>query len=1435
MAGQAASGFRIDARGCRTRTLLAGGSLLALALGISPGAAQSMLFWDGDNPALHGNNTVDGGSGTWTAGLGPLDSHWTDQTGASISGFTPNPGFAVFQGSAGTVTINSGQGSVGVTGISFAVDGYQIVGAPLALRGANGATVISVGDGTGASGAMTASIAAQISGNSRLVKEGRGTLELGGANAFSGGTAIRSGVIRLLNERALGAGPITMSDGTTLSFAVSPWQTMGSVSIEGGVNFDVDQYQDASLNQAISGTGGFTKSGLGTLSLYGDNSFGGDIHVKEGRLWVDNWSGQADRAIPDAARVTVDAGAVIAFQKGETIGALTGAGLVDITYAGDLGLKVVHAEDAIFAGNISGGDPARPGFPPSYGFTKAGTGKLVLSGSSDSQTAFLVNGGALVVDGSIASGLVDVGSGNLSGSGRIAGAVQVYGGTITGHSGQTLTIGGRLSLAPASIVDVSLGAPGNAPIFSVAGNLILDGTLNISDAGGFGAGVYRLMTYGGALTDRGLVVGAMPGGVATGDLSVQTSVTGQVNLVSSVGATLAFWDGGNPASHGNGRVDGGSGDWRADGNNWTDQAGAMNGRFKPLPTFAIFQGSAGIVTVDDRAGAISATGIQFSTDGYRLEGSAIDLQGTGGQSIIRVGNGSPSGAGTTATIASVLSGNTTLIKNDYGTLILEGTNTYSGGTAIRGGTLQVSRDDNLGALAGALSLSDGTLKTTASFETMRAITLAGTGGFDVAAGTTLGLASAVAGDGDLVKQGSGTLILAGAGSYRNTFVRAGTLVGNAGSISGNLNNAATVVFDQSTDASFAGDAMALDGTKGVLIKRGPGALTLTGKSLLDWQVEAGSLVSSADRFAGNISIGAGTAFNLRQMSDASYAGTVSGVGNLLKQGDGLLQLTGDSSAFAGATLVESGVLSVAGKLGGTVDVRPGARLQGNGSIGTVSVAGTVAPGNSIGTLNIAGDIYLVSGSTYEVEVAGNGASDRIAATGKATLAGSKVAVTALDAKTSYLDGRSYTILTAAGSITGSFDPAVLSRSAFLDAALLQSANTIDLKIALKETGPVFGKVANTYNQKQTAGALDTLQQSGAPLALYNKLLLLSADEARAAFDGLSGEVNASTVTGLLEDSRFTRDAINDRLRSAFETVGAEPLPLIGYGEDAQDIKTASFAPAERYGAWGSVFGSWGHFGSDGNAAKLSRSIGGFVTGVDGLITDDVRLGFLAGYSHSSLRVDDRRSSASADNYHLGIYGGTAWGALALRSGLAYTWSQIDSSRQVAFPGFTDSLTGDYRAGTTQVFGELGYGIKAGTVAIEPFANLAYVNVHTNGFSEQGGASTLTVYGGSNDSTFTTLGFRASSDLDIGAARATVRGMIGWRHAYGDVTPTVSQAFTGSNAFTIAGAPIAKDAAVIEAGLDLAIAPQATLGVSYHGQVGSRTSDHGVRADLNIRF
>lgn len=369
---------------------------------------------------------------------------------------------------------------------------------------------------------------------------------------------------------------------------------------------------------------------------------------------------------------------------------------------------------------------------------------------------------------------------------------------------------------------------------------------------------------------------------------------------------------------------------------------------------------------------------------------------------------------------------------------------------------------------------------------------------------------------------------------------------------------------------------------------------------------------------------------------------------------------------------------------------------------------------------------------------------------------------------------------------------------------------------------------------ETAAAA-AIEGLGIGKPFYDLAVTLNGTDAADLFAQLPGEVYGSTVSGLIENSQLVGSQMNDRLRSAFETVGAAPLPVMAYGDDARDITTASIRTTERYGAWGSAFGSWGSTDSDGNAAKLSRSTGGFVTGIDGLVTDDWRLGFLAGYSHSSFKVDESKSSAASDNYHLGLYGGTEWGALAFRSGLAYTWSKIDSNRRFAFQNVADGLSSSYRAGTTQVFGEFGYGMKAGAVAFEPFANLAYVNTRTNGFTEKGGVTALTVYGGSNDITFTTLGLRASTDFDLGTIKATARGMIGWRHAFGDVAPTVTQAFTGSNAFTVAGAPIARDSAALEAGLDFAVAPTATLGISYQGQLASNARDHGVRADLNVKF
>ncbi|MNY52043.1 Extracellular serine protease precursor [compost metagenome] len=91
------------------------------------------------------------------------------------------------------------------------------------------------------------------------------------------------------------------------------------------------------------------------------------------------------------------------------------------------------------------------------------------------------------------------------------------------------------------------------------------------------------------------------------------------------------------------------------------------------------------------------------------------------------------------------------------------------------------------------------------------------------------------------------------------------------------------------------------------------------------------------------------------------------------------------------------------------------------------------------------------------------------------------------------------------------------------------------------------------------------------------------------------------------------------------------------------------------------------------------------------------------------------------------------------------------------------------------------------------------------------------------------------DIELGQMNGTVRGLIGWRHAFGDLTPQSTVAFSGGNTFSVSGAAIAEDAAVIEIGADLALSPNSTLGLGYGGQFGSSNTDQRLQANLSIRF
>jgi fibronectin-binding autotransporter adhesin len=275
--------------------------------------------------------------------------------------------------------------------------------------------------------------------------------------------------------------------------------------------------------------------------------------------------------------------------------------------------------------------------------------------------------------------------------------------------------------------------------------------------------------------------------------------------------------------------------------------------------------------------------------------------------------------------------------------------------------------------------------------------------------------------------------------------------------------------------------------------------------------------------------------------------------------------------------------------------------------------------------------------------------------------------------------------------------------------------------------------------------------------------------------------------------------------------------------------------SDRVAVWTKGFGAWGHTSGSGGSASLSDSTGGAFVGADGLVGDRWRVGGLFGYSHSNFDVDSRSSTAGSDNYHVGLYGGTQFGNLGVRLGAAYSWQNIDSARSIAFANFSDHTSASYDAGTAQAFGELGYRIELGRAALEPFANLAYVSLHTGAFDEAGGDAALQSEGDTVNTAFSTLGVHASSDFAIGSTLLTARGTLGWQHAFGVHTPTASVALAGGQAFDVAGVPIARDAALVGVGVNAAVTAKLSLGVSYSGKLAGGADDHSFIANLNYRF
>lgn len=1378
-----------------------------ISLGADIGLANALTSFSANANHFSADAGIRAGSIAITTQGGPIQ-----QNGAFVS--------------TGTTAFNAGTHDITLTNAGNDLgSSVSLAGANITVNSATDLTVSSLspasnGNVSLSSGGTVVQPQDLVTSGTVAVASRGGTFATGG-RVTGGSVALQGDTGITLNHAVTSAGTLSLD-----SAHGSANQTAGAIT---AATFTAHVGGDIALTSAANAIGAigdvtaddFTLANTLTTTLTGNvNVNHAELISPQGTVITGN--------LQASVWTRIDASSLLSVGNGGTLGTLNSDVIDDGT------LVFNRSDVASFTGALAG----------SGHLVKAGTGTLLFDGDAAPYTGdTTVQGGQLVVGSTVGSsaqlnGNVSVASGaGLGGHGRIVGDVALAGGAALspGHSIGTLTVDGDLLMADGSVYDAELGASGVGDKVVVTGALSLgDVTLNVSDAGGMGPGVYTLFAYGTnlATTHGGLHFGSTPTGH---DLQLQY-LTGskQINLIDYTGTTLHYWNANGLASAT--QMGGGSGTWSASSSTWTDGQGSFTGPMAPQPGFAIFGGAPGTVTADASAGALSVTGMQFLSDGYRLTGDAVDLVGSpGGAPTLRVGDGSQSSAGYVATIDNVLTGTQGLNKADAGTLVLGGLNTYRGTTTISGGVLAVSDDRNLGDAANGVQLQGGALRITgtADASTDRALMLVSSGGIDIAdAAQHFAWNGAISGTGGFSKLGAGTLVLDHANSYSGTTVLgAGTLsLGDSAAIgSGGLSlrdgsalalangvslgnavdvaGSASVAVDSGASATLSGDLT--DGASaGSLFKTGTGTLRMTGHTAYTGTttIDAGTLYVGDGGTHGVLpsAIVNRGALVLDRSDDVTYGGTLSGSGAFQKLGTNALRLTGDSSAFSGTSAI-AGTLQLDGALGGSLAFANGAVLTGTGKAGSASFASgselSPAGRGTVGSLSFSGDLTLAAGARYIVDVTDAGASDSVAVGGKASLQGGSVV--SLGSGTQWRTHATYRILTATGGVGGTFAN-VSSDLAFLTPSLVYSANAVDLTLSRNDRD--FADIAGTRNQRATAAAAESLGSG----AVYDAIVAMDGAGALRAFDHLSGEIHANLRGALADDDRYQRDAINQHLRVT-QAEGAD----------------------EASGAWASVWGHWGHHDGDGNAARLSANGSGLLVGADTGLGDDTRLGVALGTGHVSASA--RGDSATGDTRTAALYGSGQYGHVLLQAGALYSYRDIDTHRTIDVDTLGRRVGGSQHARSAQVFVEGAYAFRFDHASLAPFANVARQQLRTDGLHEQPGPAALDVQGDTSAQTFATLGLRGDWTLSREGG-VSAFGSVGWQHAWGDTETFSRQRFVaGGDTFRVAGTPIAQNAGVATLGLRFQPTPSVTIDASYMGQFASDAKDQAARVNVNWAF
>lgn len=957
-----------------------GNTTIGTAGGVTTGTLR--LTASGALPVSNSQSVVTVYSGTLD-----LNNYNATSYGSLVLGGGGSGSTAIITTGTGTLTLNGNLTYDATNNPNGATLAGKLALAKDVSNGSLNTHTFTVGDSAATNNDLT--ISANISdasgaGSGNIVKAGTGTLVLTGTNSYTGTTNITTGTVQIGNggtAGSIGTGAVTIASGANLA-----------------INLTGTGASAFTLANAISGTGSILQSGTGTTILSGNSaSFGGNTNVTTGALVAAN----ANALGNSTANVTVGSGAALGLRGNITLAAgnltLNGTGLNGSgalysdsgsnTVAGNI---YVASDTTINAstGNLTLGKVYLSANALDSTLTlNADTGRsIIASGLIDDHTntyyrlnlGFTGSGNLTLSDASGFYGNITVGAANGSSTGTLllgaSGALPsrnssanltIYSGTLDLNNYDAtaygnIVLGGGASGSVAAIKtgtgtltlnhDLTYDATNSPNGATISGNILFNAGAHTVTIGDSSAAVSDL-TISGNLTDLGSASAASiyKYGNGTLTLSGNNSYTGLMSIqtgVVSVQSNNALGSSSTAAAYTTVR-DGSS--LQLSGANLSIAERLILAGQGYNGNGALWNSSGNNVLSGNITLNTANTRIQTDT-GSSLTLTASTLYGnsTAGGSL-EVG-----GAGTLKVSSNIANSVGAITKKDGGTLVLAGSNSYTGPLSVQAGTVSVQNNNALSNQA--TTVSGGATLAFDSSSNGNLIVAGQPAGSTLTidiAGTGVGGAGAIRNTGgnnsytgNLTMSGS-SLITANAGT---------SLALNGGMISG---AGSTLTFGSSSSVSGTG----LNGNIAVgstlsgmnLVKNGSGNLTVQGGgSVGTVNVNQGKMVvQSSTLNTGSLTVAASTSLLIASGGVVNVTGSASFASGTLSGSTGTLQVNGNNTlTFNGTISAPSMTLVLNGGSRGTNASPLTVNLSGaNITVGSIVITGdTILDfGNSAGT------------------------------------------------------------------------------------------------------------------------------------------------------------------------------------------------------------------------------------------------------------------------------------------------------------------------------------------------------------------------------------------------------------------------------------------------------------------------------------------------------